>query len=295
MPELADAVTAAADLGRRQAERSPDPYSLDAESRLVIDRVRDDEQLRTLDLEPFLPAPLAPRGDAVTHVVDDFCRYVNRLVDLDHTTVWCDMNRNRIVAVLDDHADHAAAGWRRHTVRLALQPEPDWLHWGKLHGKTTSQAGFAEHIEDGAHSVVQPSAADMLELATSMQAKRNVTFSQGSRLSTGDVALTFEEETQAKAGARGQLEIPERFTIRVAPWTFVDPVDMTARLRWRIERGALQIGYTLLRPDRVMQDAFAGLVAKVRDQVEVQVLIGEPPSIGDRERQPTEYGYLDED
>jgi uncharacterized protein YfdQ (DUF2303 family) len=279
MTELAaDHVTAAADLGRRDANRTPTPYDLDATSALVVARVRTDETLEVRALEGYLAAPLHPRGSAVVHDPVDFGAYVARLATTDHTTMWADLAAGRVVAVLDDQADADAAGWRAHTITLAMQEDPDWAAWLRYDGERREQSVFAEHIEQLTHTIVTPSAADMLEMVSTFHAKRDVQFRQAVKVTSGDVQLTYEEDTKASAGTTGQMEVPRQFTVAISPWVTVDPVELVARLRWRIENGQLRIGYALLRPDRAKRAAFDTVQAAVRGGTAVPLLLGSPPA-----------------
>lgn len=277
-----DLVTAAADLGRRDAERVPGAYDLTRNTALVVARVRQDEAIRTVNLERHLPTPLHSRGEATLHDPADFAAYVTRLADRVRTTVWADLEAGHIDAVLDDHADNGAtgstAGWRQHRVSLRMQDDPDWRDWMKLNGELVGQVDFAEHIEQMTHTIVSPSAADMLEFITSFHAKRNVTFSQQVNVLSGDVQLTYDEDT--KTGNRsGQIEVPKVFTVRLSPWLTVAPVELTARLRHRITDGQLAIGYSLLRPDRARQGAFSAVIDAVNTGIgDLTMHLGTPPA-----------------
>lgn len=278
-----DLVTAAADLGRRDAERKPDPYALAADSALVVARVREDEELSAVHLEKFLPVPLHSRGSATLHDPADFAAYVTRLADKARTTVWADLEAGHIDAVLDDHADNGAAGstagWRQHRVSLRMQDDPDWATWMKLDNRLMDQSAFAEHIESMTHTIVDPSAADMLEFTTSFHAKKNVTFRQQVNITTGDVQLTYDEETKTNAKS-GHIEVPRTFTVRLSPWLTVAPVELTARLRHRIsDDGHLAIGFSLLRPDRARQAAFNEVITDVSEGVgDLTMHLGTPPA-----------------
>jgi uncharacterized protein YfdQ (DUF2303 family) len=272
-----DLVTAAADLGRRDTERKLAPYALDENTALAVTRLRSDEIVAVTSLEPYLGAPLAPRGTVTLHDWQHFAEYVNRLTAADHTTVWALPDRGRVTAVFDDHADCDAAGWRSHTAVLQLQPDPDWTEWLKLNRQMVGQATFAEHLEGLAHTVVEPDAATMLEIATTFDAKRSVNFRSGTRLDSGDVELTYEETTKAKAGQSGKVEIPASFMVRVSPYVGMDAVHLTARFRYRITEGELVLGYSLLRPDRALRDGMERLTAQISEQIEPPVFLGEAP------------------
>lgn len=271
-----DHIATAADLGRRDAERKPEPYALTGASALVVAKVRCDEEVRRLSLERYLSAPLRTRGTATLHSPDDFAAYVNRLAD-PHTTLWADIEHGSVTAMLDDHLDSDTAGWRSHTVRLTLPPDPDWVKWLRFDEKLIEQAPFAEFIEQMTHTIVSPSAADMLEMVTTFQAKRNVSFRQEFNLTSGDLQLTYDEETKASTRS-GHIEVPREFTVSLSPWITVSPVELTAKLRHRIENGRLTIGYTLIRPDLALREAFDGVVNRIAEQVEHPMHLGVAPS-----------------
>jgi uncharacterized protein YfdQ (DUF2303 family) len=272
------------DLVRRDATRVPEPYELSAATSYVLVKVREDERLEHRDLESALAAPRRARGNATVHDPSDFAELTNRLAQPDHTTVWANVQEGTITAVINDHGEpdefDETAGWRDHRVTLQLQDDEDWVRWHALDGKGVDQAAFADFIENVSHTILRPDAATMLEVATTMSASRSVEFKQGTRLQTGDVQLTCVENTSAQAGAHGNVEIPEKVIVRIAPWLGVEPVELTARLRWRINQGRLAIGYQLLRSDRARRDAFAQLVAITREQLDgvIPVLLGVAPT-----------------
>ncbi|ALG06829.1 YfdQ family protein [Kibdelosporangium phytohabitans] len=266
------------DIARRDAERTPVPYGLTAASSIVVARVRDDENICVEDYEVLLDQPRQPRGHADLYDPSDFISYVNRLTNPVHTTVWADVDAGTVTAVLDDHKSADSAGWRTHTVKLTLRSDVDWLQWMKFDGKGLQQATFAEHIENVLHTIVDPDPATMLEVASTLQASKSAQFSQATRLDSGDIQLAYHEETNAKAGKTGNVEVPREFTILVTPWIGCNPVDVKARLKYNIDRGQLAIGYALLRPDLVKIDVFDGIVDRLRDQLTVKsVFAGTAP------------------
>lgn len=279
------AVEVIADLARRDAERTPTGYDVAGDGALVVARIRTDERLEVHDLEKYLDRPQRTRGGATVHDPADFAEYVIRLHD-DNTTVWADVNAGTVTAVINDH-DGGNAGWRDHTVALRLQPDPDWVRWANLDGKRVGQTDFAEFVENVAHTIIDPDAATMWEVATTMSAKRSVDFSQGTRLDTGDLQLTCVETTEARAGATSNVEIPTKIRIRISPWLGVNPIELDARLTWRIGADRrLAIGYQLLRADEAKRDAFSLMVGAIRTELDnnphlddsIPVLLGSAPA-----------------
>lgn len=270
------AVTAAAELGRRTADTvaiRPEELTPGA---LVGRVLSEGEKLAIADLGVLADAPRRTTGNANLHRPADFANYVNRLADPDTATIWADERTCRCVCVFNDHTK-AAAGWRDHTAALTLRTDPDWAAWQQKDGALLHQVEFAEFLEQQAAVIVEPDAADMLELATSFHAHRTATFDGGVRLANGDQQLKYTEQTTGAAGVKGTMEVPTKFTVRLAPFVGVAPVDMTARLRWRI-RDAFRIGYVLHRPDQVRSDAFNAIAVQIDETTEVPVLFGSDPA-----------------
>jgi hypothetical protein len=105
-----------------------------------------------------------------------------------------------------------------------------------------SQAQFAEHLEDMAHTIVEPSAADLLEVAKTFQAKRNVDFSQAVRLDSGDVELSYAETTTAKVGTKGHIEVPSVFTLALNAIRDAVVDSFRAVPLWQFRQGLVAAG-----------------------------------------------------
>lgn len=168
---------------------------------------------------------------------------------------------------------HHADDWPDH-----LLATPEWTAWTALNGKWLTQEDFAEHILDTASDVVMPSAADLLEMAETFVATKSLNFKSGSRLRNGQRQLTYVEVIDAQAGPAGNVTIPESILLRLAPFDGAEPVEMGARIRYRINDGALRLGYVLDRPDLVLRAAFAEVVAAIEGQTGITALWGTPRS-----------------
>lgn len=275
------AVEAAADLGRRLADASNDrrvTFTEEYHAPFVVP-MRDDEHLEPYNPEQFLDQPYRPRGHADMHDPVSFAAYVTRLADAGATSLWADDKHRTIAAVFNDHQPLGAAGWRDHTARLTVRVDPDWTAWTAKDGQLIGQTTFGEFLEDQLHTIVDPPAADLVGIATQFTAKRNVTFEQSTRLQSGEVAFEYREETTTKTN-KGKVEVPERFTIQLAPFVGATAVQVVARLRYRIGPEGLRIGYKLTRADLAEREAFDRIVTQVGENTPegVPVLFGTAPT-----------------
>ena len=178
----------------------------------------------------------------------------------------------------------ALARWGDHRVVLALESSPEWARWTGNAGKDLPQVQFAEFLEENAPDVVVPAAAakapnsaQMLDVALTLQAKTEVAFSSGVRLSNGQAQLQYHEVINATAGADGKLEVPERFYLSLRPFVGVSAYLVEARLRYRISGGKLTFRYDLARLHRVIEDVCKDTVQQLSEGLKLPVLIGEAP------------------
>lgn len=280
------------DLTRRaEAAKTPDTVELAHGDSLITRVVREDESIAVVNLERLLDAPDRARGSATLYDPIDFTEYVTRL-RLRGTTVWADEKRGRVTAVFNDHEESRAAdnsvdpGWRDHTAVLELQPDPEWQAFLALDGKYLPQVDFAEFLTDHDTSFVRPDGATMLEVASSFRAHRKAEFSSAVNLDTGDLQLTYNEETSPKTTRSGQIEVPREFVVQLTPYLGYPLVELPARLRWTIDGGTLRMGFKLRRPDLVKQKAFADIRATIAERltatndggITTPVLLGPAPT-----------------
>lgn len=246
--------------------------------------LNDGQRLEQIDTEQYQYQPNRKTGRVQLTDADSLVAYVTRHVDNHATTVWADVDKGTISAVLDDHEQQSGdrngsghPGWGQHRATLTLKPTADWLHWTKYDGHLVDQASFAEHIEDGVDAIRDPDAATMLEVAQTFQAKTGASVNSTQRLG-GHIELAYEQQTTAKAGISGRLDVPEILTLGLAPFEGTELYEVKARIRFRLRDGQLAIGYRLIRPDKVRRAAFDDVVNAVKLGVDLPVMAGQPRS-----------------
>ena len=255
---------------RDLAQQAVDPAALDAHQIYSL-VVPEGSAHEIVDLERFLVAPRRKKGTRYLHDQDSFFAAVTAHRD-PRTEVYADKDTWSLTAVLNDHAP-AEPGWGDHRAVFSLRQSREWKRWAGKNGQLMSQEEFAQHIEDGLEEIVDPPAADMLELAQTFHAKTGVTFQSSHMLSSGQRQFSYVEDTQASAGGRGELVVPTTFTLAVSPFEGVTGADgkpvgykVLARFRFRLGEGHLKLGYRLVRPEDVIEDAFKGVVDQLDDR-----------------------------
>jgi uncharacterized protein YfdQ (DUF2303 family) len=254
-----------------------EPHELDPGKHYAIPLAGEGQVAFVHPEEKYALAPRRPRGVSTVIDVDSFAVLWAKHSD-SYSEVFADQLRDEIVGVLN--ADVGAgedAGFRDHRIQLALRSTVAWRVWLDFAGKWHNQIEFAEFIEDRLGDITNPSGADVMELATSLEATSSGSFKSAVSLSSGSRTLQFEETVQAKAGQTGQLEIPKEIEIAISPYEGVDPYRVTCRFRYRIRNGTLSLGLWIDRPEDVVKAAFDGIVDELAQATGTTVLRGTPP------------------
>lgn len=184
--------------------------------------------------------------------------------------LWADIDQRRITAILDGYN-----GLRKHTATLQLKVAREWGEWAAIDGKLTDQVEFSQFIEDHLSTIAQPDAATLLEVCQTLEGTTNAVWKQQGILATGQRAFAYEEQVEAKAGVKGNIQPPPELTLVLRPFQGSDPLPITARFRFRPNQGTgIKLGVKLAEPERVLEDAFALIVGEVQARVPVHVRHG---------------------
>ncbi|HEX3539618.1 MAG TPA: DUF2303 family protein [Acidimicrobiales bacterium] len=255
--------------------------------------------LHHYDHEALLDAPRRVKARVAVHTPDSLVLYVRKhghetapadrnQVDTARadqtekvcTALYADVDKVTVTAVLNGHgAGGAIPGWGDHRAALALRYAPEWLHWTSQDRVWLAQVEFGEHLEEGYGEIVEPSAAEMLELAQTMSAKNRLEFRSQQLLGNGQRQFTYHETIDARAGENATITIPSKFKLGLICFegqTEGYPVD--ARFQFRINDGALRVRYLLTRPHDVIRTAFDDVVSDVEHGVGLVAFRGTPPA-----------------
>lgn len=289
-PDVVSDVAAAVTAGIEIAGPQPLGDLATGGPRLFTQLVPEGADVRVFDIDELSAEYDAahahhPRRKTGTVHVQDAASFVAYLEKhrLPCTEVYADLARESLVGVINAHEestpDEAAennAGRGDHRVSLELLPTEEWKVWTANDKKPLDQQRFAEHLEDNAADVVDPDSATMLEIASSLVATTGVDFKGAIRLDSGQVKVRYEETTSARAGHAGDLDIPQVFTIAIAPFVGSEPVEIPVRFRYRISNGNLSLSYAMLRPKQIARESFIQHIDAVRASIDSPVFQGRP-------------------
>jgi uncharacterized protein YfdQ (DUF2303 family) len=256
-----EAATVAA-LGRQTAA----PTELKAGTVYLV--AHNDGGVRQIDTDDYADRPRRKK-DIALHVSDaaSFEAYLDKHGKGFETEILAAATEAWFTAVINA-GTVTQAGWGDHSVRLALKASDEWTKWVGASNRLMNQTDFAEFIEDNAQNIVEPSSAEILEVAQSLQIKRGVDFESGTRLADGNVQFGYRETTNATAGAAGQLSIPATIALALRPFEGGEAYKVTAHFRYRLQCSSLVLGFKLQEAAKVREDAFKEVAGGIRAHAE---------------------------
>lgn len=185
--------------------------------------------------------------------------------------LWADIDARKVTAVLD-----GMDGLRKHTATLALKTSREWGEWIGIDGKLMPQVEFAQFIQDHISTIGEPAGALLVDICETLVGSTDVQWKSQQLDRSGQRKFVYEEVVNGQAGAKGDLSIPTELTLVLRPFQGSEQLLITARFRFRLAGGAVQLGVKLVEPERVLEDAFNQVVDEVQDQVPVHVNHGRP-------------------
>lgn len=212
-------------------------------------------------LEQYFDAPLRAKESRTVIDIKSFMDYIQRFDPAcQDVAIFANLDKCTISAVLDYHKK-GLPKWGQHVVTLDCKLTHDWNKWVSHNGKQMAQTEFAEFIEDMSWTILEPDAATITELCLAFESSKSAVFESKVNRTNGEVQFVYKEEIGSSA--KGTMRVPEKFHVAVNVFQGSKPVDMEARLRYRVKEQSLTFFYVLDRPDRVKLAAFEGVLAEI--------------------------------
>lgn len=227
-------------------------------------------------LEHTLAHPVRKKGQTSVHDVASFIAVVNDQKS-EATRIFGTIDPPTFTAVFNHHA--IEAGWGDHRAQYNAPLSHEWKSWNRADRQTMSQVFMAAFIENNIEDIVEPAGAELLEICSTMDATKKVSFSSSLRLSDGYNQLSYEEDVQGSA-QKGKFKVPEQFVIGIPVFQGGEKWRVDLRLRFRIaDGGNLSMWMEMLRPHKVIEQAVKELHGKVAAETGLSILNGTPNAI----------------
>jgi uncharacterized protein YfdQ (DUF2303 family) len=223
------------------------------------------------------PLPFRKHGTVKLCDAESFIGYWSQQSG-ENSRIYGSLEPAQFVAVLNDYDDKQ--NWKDYRALYVLKHSREWLTWLKAN-KTdfNGNEAFAMWLEDNAVDIIDPDPANMMGIALNMRVSQSQGFAKAVRLQDGNVQFTYSNVVEGSASnAAGAITIPEIFKISIPVFEGLKAPHyvLEARFRYRLHSGALTIRYELVRPHKVIEEAFADLVYQIQDETKAIVLFGTP-------------------
>lgn len=267
---IADAIKAGIQLGQPKINPIPDgrPY--------VIVPERCEVQF----IDETINHPPRPKGTAKLRDAASFIYYFNRFAD-SHSQIYATLTPAKFIAVLDEHCktedfiNDASPRFREFRAEFIVPASEEWNRWNASNRKPMGQLAFAELLEDNLPDIVEPSGHDLLQMALNFEASKSGSFRAVQRLQNGNVNLSWVDETK-QTGESGTMTVPPSFKLNIPVFENGLLYPIEARLKYRVKEGELSIWYELVRPHKVLDEAFREIWTRISSETDRSIMLGLP-------------------
>jgi uncharacterized protein YfdQ (DUF2303 family) len=225
-------------------------------------------------LFPRTPSYIKQRVEV--QALDSLVDYVNAF-KTPHTKLFADIMANSITGLIDYHQEDAKAANVAHAVTMALPFSEEWKLWTGIDGKLMGQLEFARFLEENHPDIVQPNAAELIEIARDLHAARSIKLTKVVRTESDNESFVMDDSTSLQSGKAGadKVEIPRQFTLSIPIYFGESPIDMTAFLRWKLEpQEGMKLGIKMWRPEHVRQAMFKQIVTGAAERTTLTAVYG---------------------
>lgn len=225
-------------------------------------------------LTNLLPHPPRKQSSPVFQQSESFIRYVNEQ-KTDASRIYL-QGDSELLAIFDHHetvAQGGLAGWGQHRALFRARHSLQWANWYNENRKKLYQKEFCEFIEDNRADIMEET--DMVELVRNFQANSSVAY-EGYEQGDGSVHLSFQKIVNARAGQKGEIEVPQTFKICIPCFDGGASLEMVAKLRFEIcdSDKKLKLWYELQKVQQILKAHTALIVADVAKKTGINPFYG---------------------
>ena len=199
--------------------------------------------------------------------LESFTRYVNEEKGKE-TRIF--ISAEKALAVID-HNDKETARKQDHRAFLPFAYSEDYERIRNANKQFIKQEDFAELCADLAHCIVEPEPAALLELAQDLHGTTNVKWRNGKKLANGKISIEYvESEEVAKAGAKGNIDIPSNIKLNVPVFDCSkDKAALEAEFRYRVTPGGIFFALIIRGLEEIERQAVENIGAQIKSNTDI--------------------------
>lgn len=238
------------------------------------------------NLEYHLPTPTRVRAKTNLTSVPDFVNYVNRFKSADSilfvtpTLESLSKNGNIVTAILDFHKQgpEGTPQWGDHRVYMSARPSQAYQKLIDIDKQFLDQQEFAKKVEELAKFCNSHAAADIVEIARTLQLFSKGEFRSFDDDVSGSTDLAYSVQVTGKAGTQERhLTVPNEISFYVPLIDGMDAQLVPVKFKYRVPEeagGKVRMGIEII--DRVWLEkaAVEAVAQKVSVETDLLALVG---------------------
>lgn len=243
-------------VGQKKTDRNIHHYAI----------VPDDMTLKSLS---FLDAQ-APEHTLNFIDAESFVKYVNDYADADESRLFANLTALKLCCAIDyikkcNKPSEAIEGECQHYANFILEETEDFKAFREIDGKALEQPEFIAFLMERSHCFSSPDQATILEIATKLEVKNNVTFSGKERANDGGINLTYREDVDARVGTAGKIKVPDFVELELQAFEGGEKMKLRARFYFKLSGGAVLFSVKILNLRETILKNFREVCDKIAE------------------------------
>lgn len=194
--------------------------------------------------------------------------YLNRF-KTPESMLFADVDKSMIVAAIDYHHEASKKpGLVQHQAVLTLPHSLQWDTWMASNSEMMTQKEFAEFIQENFRDFDDPIGIDVLAAILSMEKTAVLHIGRAMRRAGSD------QGSEVKNVEISGSDFPPEWKLQIPVYRGEDHSNLLAYCRDKIVDGENLYGYKLATPERVKEDAFFAIAARIAEKTTVPVVLG---------------------
>lgn len=212
---------------------------------------------------------------APAHALDfidakSFTKYVKDYANADESRLFANLTQLKLNCTIDyvkkcNKPSEAIEGECKHFANFILEETEDFKAFREIDGKTLEQPEFIAFLMERSHCFSSPDQATILEIATKLEVKNNVTFSGKERSNDGGINLTYREDVDARVGTAGKIKVPDFVELELQAFEGGEKMKLRARFYFKLSGGAVLFSVKILNLRETILKNFREVCDKIAE------------------------------
>lgn len=227
-------------------------------------------------LEHLQDAPVRNRYTQVLTTLTGFCAFLNiQKTEKDgKPVVFADRQALTFTGILNHPHTGDNPAWMDRRVQVSRVISRKLSKWKERDGKKMNQEEFALFLEEHIEDIAQPSGAEVLSFAETLEATRTETFKSSIVTGTGETKLAYSSERQGEQSSKLITDIK----LGVPLFEMGDAYEVKVKIFHRVQDGKLTFWFNIRHLDYLIDKAWSEDFEHVATEIQEWAEIYEGPA-----------------